>query len=103
MTIRTASPTKLRNGNWGARVQSTNVAAGDTVTITTRNGKSWEATVIRVLWTGNGVAVCATESGPPSPRRSYRMGSGHGRAAQVTGYSSYCTDNEYCGCYDCAS
>jgi hypothetical protein len=31
------------------------------------------------------------------------MGSGHGRAATVKGYSSYCTANPSCGCYDCAS
>ena len=36
-----------------------------------------------------------------SPGR--RMGSGHGRAAAVTGYSGYCTDREDCRCYDCAS
>lgn len=32
-----------------------------------------------------------------------RMGPGHGSAAQVAGYSSYCTDRPGCGCYDCAS
>lgn len=34
-------------------------------------------------------------------RRPY--GSGHGSAAKVRGYASYCTDNEFCGCFDCAS
>lgn len=31
------------------------------------------------------------------------MGAGHGRSAAVPGFSSYCTDNASCRCYDCAS
>lgn len=48
----TASPAKLRNGSWGARVLTSHITAGDTITITARNGKTWDATVDRVLWTG---------------------------------------------------
>lgn len=29
------------------------------------------------------------------------MGAGHGQAAQVAGYSSYCTSRPGCGCIDC--
>ena len=57
-----ATPTKLKNGSWGARVASTNVRAGDIVQITTRGGKSWEAEIIKVVWSGNGVSICATSS-----------------------------------------
>ncbi len=35
--------------------------------------------------------------------RRQPMSSGHGSAAQVAGYSGYCTDDDYCRCYDCAS
>lgn len=68
----TATPAKLRNGTWGARVKSAAVSKGDTVTITTRAGKSWTATVTRVLWTGDGVSLCAVSSGSTHsrPRRS---------------------------------
>lgn len=31
------------------------------------------------------------------------MGAGHGSAGSVPGYSRYCTDNDSCRCYDCAS
>jgi len=67
----TATPAKLRNGNWGARVKGA-VKAGDAVTITTRAGKSWTATVTRVLWTGGDVSLCAVSSGDSHlrPRRS---------------------------------
>lgn len=62
----TASPTKLRNGSWGARVPGT-VRQGQTITIRTRAGKQWAAEVSRVLWTGadrsgQTVSLCATRS-----------------------------------------
>jgi hypothetical protein len=60
-TTITASPAKLKNGSWGARVRG-DVTEGDTITITTRGGKSWDARVTKVVWSGEGVAVCATES-----------------------------------------
>jgi len=65
----TATPTKLRSGDWGARVQG-DVQTGDIVTITAKSGKSWDARIARVLWSGNGVSICATESKPRRPRRA---------------------------------
>lgn len=101
-----ASPAKLRDGSWGVRTQGV-PSKGQSVTVTASNGKTWSATIARVLWSGDGVAICATEarSGGSSRRGGSlrRMGSGHGSAANVAGYSSYCTDNEDCCCYDCAS
>jgi len=97
----TATPTKLRDGTWGARVRGT-AAAGDTVTITTATGRSWDAQITRVVWSGEGVSICATSSLDRGASRR-GMGPGHGRAAHVAGYAPYCTDNESCGCYDCAS
>lgn len=66
-----ATPTKLKNGSWGARVQGT-AHQGDTVTITTRGGKSWRARITCVLWSGKGVSICATESLDRPPRSSRR-------------------------------
>ena len=65
-----ATPCKLRNGNWGAKTSSS-IQAGDTVTITTRGGKSWDALVEHVVWTGDGISICATssvDSRPTQPR-----------------------------------
>ena len=120
-TPRPATPAKLRDGSWGARVRGP-VQAGDTVTITTSAGKTWQARVERVVWTGEGVTLCATSSldraSTPAPAATYGgrieasrqawgrargMGSGHGQAAAVAGYPSYCTDSPSCRCYDCAS
>lgn len=70
-----ASPTKLRDGNWGAKVRG-HVAEGDIVRITTRAGKSWDAQVTMVVWTGDGWTICATKSidwttTPRSSRQSF--------------------------------
>lgn len=71
-----ATPTKLRNGDWGARVHSATVRAGDIVRITTRAGKSWDAEVLKVIWRGEGTSICATRSigggsaGYRAPRKS---------------------------------
>lgn len=57
----TAKPYKLRSGAWGARVEG-RVNTGDTITITTQGGKSWQARVERVVWTDGKIALCATAS-----------------------------------------
>lgn len=57
-----ATPCKLRDGTWGARVASADVAPGDAITITTRAGKRWDAIVARVVWRGDGVAIVSTAS-----------------------------------------
>lgn len=44
-----ASPAKLRDGSWGARVLTPEVTSGDHLRMMSRNGKVWEATVDRVL------------------------------------------------------
>jgi hypothetical protein len=56
-----AKPAKLKSGAWGARVEAP-VKAGDTVTIRTAAGKSWQARVERVVWTDGYVSLCATQS-----------------------------------------
>ncbi len=68
----TATPTKLRSGDWGAKIHGT-VAIGDEITITTRAGKSWQARVSRVVWTDGSVAICATTS-PDRPQATRRSG-----------------------------
>lgn len=56
-----ATPTKLRNGTWGART-SGKVAPGDIITIVTRAGKRWKAQVEKVVWTNGDVSILATTS-----------------------------------------
>lgn len=61
MKIINATPAKLRNGSWGARVE-TSVSVGDLLTITTRSCKRWGARVTRIVWTGENVSLCETQS-----------------------------------------
>lgn len=70
-----ATPTKLRNGDWGARVTGA-VSSGDTITITTKSGKSWTATVDRVFWTNGDVTIVSTRKSAhrtsrPTSRRNW--------------------------------
>jgi hypothetical protein len=90
-----ATPLKLRNGDWGAKAQSADVSAGDTLTITTRSGKSWQARVDRVVWTGDDVAICATSSLDRVPR--YSRDECCGYRCPVTGRR--CTPSD--PCHDC--
>lgn len=87
-----ASPTKLRDGSWGARAQSADVRAGDTVEITTRSGKRWTATVSRVLWSGDGVAIVATESNDRPARNGYVRAKrdSRGYVTERGHYEGYC-------------
>jgi len=65
-----ARPKKLRNGDWGALAQSDDIKRGDLIRISTKSGKSWEAHVTKVIWTGDGKAICETKSVPkrrPAP------------------------------------
>lgn len=85
----TATPTKLRDGSWGARVQGS-VAVGDSVTITTKGGKSWDATVTRVVWSGEGATIVATQGtdGGSRPKGASRAceSCGHVERRNARGY-----------------
>ncbi len=58
--VATARPKRLRNGRWGVQVASDTVRSGDRVAVQARNGKSWEAVISRVYWSGNGQSIAST-------------------------------------------
>jgi hypothetical protein len=64
-----ATYTKLRDGSWGIRVTGT-AKAGDVVTVTKRSGETVNATVGRVVWSGNGVSLCEVAAAPKRGRRA---------------------------------
>lgn len=87
-----ATPTKLRSGKWGARVKG-RARAGDIITIRAKSGKTWKAKVTRVVWSGQGVTLVATEGlDRGSGRRSGRATS-HRKEGRRTG--CYCGSREY--------
>ena len=48
----TGHPAKLKDGAWGAHVDSDRVKPGDVVHLTTKGGKDWDSTVEKVVWKG---------------------------------------------------
>lgn len=90
-----ASLIKLRDGSWGAKVQSSDVVRGQTITITTKSGKSWDATITRVVWSGDGVAICVAENLPGPSRYTRRQ-----REQMGDRYAGTRHDGVYCG-YPC--
>jgi len=72
-TTNVASPAKLRDGTWGARADES-ITVGSLLTIQTRAGKTWTATVSAIVWTGNGVAICRTASAASTRPSASRRG-----------------------------
>lgn len=93
-----ATPARLRNGSWGARVQGA-VKAGDLILVKTKAGKVWDAQVTKVIWAGEGVTLCATGPGSTPAHRAY--GRGHGHACKTDGNCSSIGNGRSCGGYDC--
>lgn len=55
----TATFTKLRSGEWGLRVPlAMRPAEGLAVSVAKKSGATSTETIGRVLWTGNGIALC---------------------------------------------
>jgi hypothetical protein len=83
-----ATPMLLRSGAWGVRVQGI-VKPGAVVTVTTKGGKSWSAMIERVLWSGDGMSICATRRQTAKACTSQRD--------SADGRCDDCIDNGDCG------
>ena len=114
-----ATPARLRDGGWGVRVCIDAPAnqvrrdrlRGETVTVRSRGGKTWEAEIEACLWLGRGdeggsVALCSTvqrrrESGGrryEGHRSDYGgrcRGDGCGQPAEIDGYCRQCHFDEF--------
>ena len=99
-----ATPAKLKNGSWGARVETSTLGKtavrgeleGTTVTVRTRAGKTWDAEVEKVVWIGEergkSIALCATVN-RDRPQRC----DAH-RTARSSGRLSGMHTHNHCGC-----
>ena len=65
----TASPTKLKTGEWGARC-APETKAGDEIVVSTKSGKSWKARVTRVVASFSDATLCEIVSLDPKRPRS---------------------------------
>lgn len=61
-----ATYSKLRSGEWGIRVQGP-ARKGQSLTVAKKSGETKTETVRNVMWSGNGITLCAIEQ---SSRRS---------------------------------
>lgn len=104
-----ATPTKLRSGEWGAKVKGS-VQVGDSIQITTKAGKTWTAVIKNVVWTGDDVSIVATESRSdngytPAKRNSRGYVEERGHYAGYCGYPCPVTGRKCCPengpCHDC--
>lgn len=59
----TATYTKLRSGEWGIRVQG-QPSAGDVIQVAKRDGSVKTETVAKIVWRGDGIAICAVARRP---------------------------------------
>lgn len=110
-TIKAASPAKLRDGSWGAKVAGS-VSVGDMIQVTTKAGKSWTATVSKIVWTGDGTSLVATASSgasksgyTPAVRNSRGYVEQRGHHEGYCGYACPVSGRKCCPangpCHDC--
>lgn len=67
-----SSYTKLRDGSWGVRVSSdVAVTPGSQIYVTTKAGATKVETIVRVLWSGNGVSICTIIGQRAKPTATY--------------------------------
>ena len=98
-----ATPIKLKNGDWGAKVTA-KVLSGEFLQVTTKSGKRWKAEVAKVVWQGADAAIVATRSldrGANKPRRARGAwcNCGRGDDPMSTGLAQYA--GQVIACPDC--
>jgi hypothetical protein len=91
-----ASPAKLNTGAWGAKVQG-RVEVGQALRITTRAGKSWTATVERVVWTDGKVSLVSTRSADRKPTSKASSSGCRHCCRTATRTAQIWEDCDYCG------
>ncbi len=90
---------KLKSGEWGIRVQGT-AKAGDSVSVRTKAGVVKAEIVKAVVWSGDGVTLCAVEprersNGRSTTERKYMRKYGwDGKRGSSSYYSSGMYDEE---------
>ena len=86
----TASPCKLRTGEWGVRITGDRARVGETIRVETRAGKTWTAIVATIVWEGDDAMIASTATGAAKVfSDTYNEGG--------DGYTPY-DEEEYAGC-----
>lgn len=94
-----ATPAKLKDGTWGARVLAV-AKPGQRIEVRTRSGKSWTALVATVLWSGEGASIVTTsrDDSPPTPVKPVRRKRASQADRRPRGGCGYpgCDGRRYC-------
>lgn len=80
----TTTYARLRNGEWGLRVQGAIPAPGTTLVVAKRDGSTKQEVVEKVVWSGDGVALCAIARVSAPELDEHTSGVG---AMEVCGYT----------------
>lgn len=68
-----ATYTKLKSGEWGIRVEGS-AREGQTVTVRKKDGTTKQEKIVKVVWSGNGISLCAIhQSYTPKAGRRGRL------------------------------
>lgn len=70
-----AGYTKLRNGDWGMRIQG-RVTVGDTVTVTKKDGSTKEEVVGSIVWSDDKITLATMDRGHTGKKTFRRMETG---------------------------
>ena len=98
MSIKAATPAKLKNGSWGARVKGA-ASQGDEIQITTQSGKSWTAIVSQVTAKK---AEPLSVDGEPAIIDQHWSQRGRGPACRLcAGGCGRRVGSKYAECYEC--
>ena len=98
---------KLKNGDWGIRVEDEAPEPGASLTVRKRDGSTSTVTVDKVLWRGQendkDIALCSIKRDEQRSegRRSYGRSCGRRRSCPTGGNCSSFGDGRSCGADDC--
>lgn len=91
-----ATYAKLTSGKWGVRVTGAVPSPGTTVVVTKKDGSTRTEVIEKVVWQGEGVALCTIREQDVETRICWECGRRF-TYAECKRYGGEWRDN-YCGC-----
>lgn len=67
-----ATYTKLKSGAWGVRVEGGTPHVGQSITVTKRDGSARLEVIEKIVFSGNGITLCAVEQSTARTKRASR-------------------------------
>jgi len=105
----TTTYTKLKSGEWGVRMAGT-PKVGARVSVSKKDGSTKTETIARVVWSGDGISLCAIAKGDGAKGKNWdasrfngygRARGGYAKACVTGGNCSSLGSGRSCGGHDC--